>query len=227
MAFVVTTALALVLSELLGARGAALKVGIIGLLILALLSRNELKLLEHSLRILNKGAQHPMAALLIVTFAGAVLGAVLFGGSWLWTVHDYKTNPLPLPADKLPKTTNLVTVSPRRIKVSSKEWTRFDTVTVTNHEESPRYGLTFSLDPNTPDIEYEINGPITVALRYTDNSRSIPIQQIGPKASYVYQVKSRLKDGSKSSHAEIRFSVTDGTDEPQTPGVVFKGQPTR
>ncbi len=225
--FVVTTAFALVLSDWLGARRAAFIVGSFGLLSLPLLYANELKLSEHSLRILNKGAKHPMAALLIFTIAGGVLGAALFGASWLWTAHDYKTNPLPLPAEKLPKTSKLVTVSPGRINVSSKEWTRVDIVTITNHEESPRYGLTFATQPNTADIEYEIEGPTFPRVMYTDNSTDIPIPQIGPKASYVFQLKSRLKGGAKSSQGEITFSVTDGTDEPVVPGVMFKGQPTK
>jgi len=225
--FVVATALTLVLSDWLDARGGALIVGIIALLILALLYRQELKLQEQSLRFLKKGAQHPMAALLIVTSAGAVLGAALFASSWLWMVHDYKKNPPSTAGEKLPKTTKLVTVSPSRITVSSKEWARVDLVTITNHEENPRYGLTFELKPNTPDIDYEVNGPVTAVLEFTDNSKAIPILQIGPKASYAFQLKSRLRGGAKSSEAEIRFSVTDGTDEPLVPGVMVKGPPTK
>jgi len=220
MWFVVATAFAVVLTNWLGLTEAAIVVGIVGLLVLALLYREELKFAAASRWILDKGAQRPMPALISVALAGGIIGAVLFGGSWLWMIRDYRKNPPPPPSE--PADARIVTVSPRRILVRSKEWSRVDIVTITNHEEHPRYGVSFLVEPSTQEIEYDIEGPHNIRLGYTDGSTGIPIFQIGPKASYVFHVKSRLRSDAKSTQAEIRLSVTDGTDEPDQPGVMIK-----
>jgi hypothetical protein len=139
----------------------------------------------------------------VVRFSCAALvvaGLPALLGFWLWPLY--------------------ITVSPEEIQVGSKEWTRVDTVTVTNHQENPRYMVTFTATPVPPEIEYRLEGPMNFQLGYSDGSTDVPIYEIGPKASLSYQVRSKLKAGAKVSRATLRFEVTTGTEEPKLPGVV-------
>jgi hypothetical protein len=137
--------------------------------------------------------------------AGVLVVAIQLGlGYWLW-----------------PETMPAVTVSPQRIEVNSKGWIRVDTVTVTNHRENPRYTITFTIHPVPPEIEYEVEGPMMIKIAFTDGSTEIPIPQIGPKASLVYEVKSRLKGDAKTKDSILEFAVTEGMDEPEVPGVAI------
>lgn len=70
---------------------------IVGLLVLALLYRGELRLPQASQWILTRGAKHPMSTFLIIILIGGGLGASLFGGSWFWMIYEYKKNPPLLP----------------------------------------------------------------------------------------------------------------------------------
>ena len=75
----------------------AILVLIVGGLWLILLHRDKLQLANLSDRLLGWGVKNSMFAFLIVVLGGGLLGATLFGGSWLWMIHEYKKNPPPLP----------------------------------------------------------------------------------------------------------------------------------
>lgn len=75
----------------------AILVLIVGGLSLILLHRDKLQLANLSDRLLGWGVKNPLFAFLIVVLGGGLLGATLFGGSWLWMIHEYKKNPPLLP----------------------------------------------------------------------------------------------------------------------------------
>lgn len=112
-----------------------------------------------------------------------------------------------------------VTVSPKRLRVTSKEWQRVDVVTVTNHEENPRYDVVLAIEPSTPQVEYELSGSLAPGP-WTRQYR-LHITQVDPKASYKFEVRSKLRQDAKSTEGEICFSVTDGTEEPKVPNVMI------
>lgn len=71
---------------------------IIGIALLAILNRKELKLGVLSQKLINLGAKRPVQSFIVVSLCGAALGAILFGASWLYMIHDLKKNPPPLSA---------------------------------------------------------------------------------------------------------------------------------
>lgn len=78
-----------------------LSVMLIGSLLLVWLYKDQLGLPALSDQYLHKGIQAPVISFLVVALVGGLLGAILFGGSWLWMLYDYKKNPPALPRSRV------------------------------------------------------------------------------------------------------------------------------
>lgn len=98
--FVVTYAAVIV--ENLFSREVTIAVLVVGLLLLALFHREELKLPALSAMLLHKGKRHPVLSSLTATVIGGIFVAALFGGSWLYVIYDFKKNPPPSPPSPSP-----------------------------------------------------------------------------------------------------------------------------
>lgn len=122
-----------------------------------------------------------------------------------------------------------ITVSPETISVGSSEWSVYQEITVTNHEEAPRFGITLVVNPSNSAIDYSVepmgvprspirlgNDPANhivvdsgfMALRTTDGTENISINRIGPKESIVYRVKAKHPAGSAPGN--LSLSVNPG-----------------
>ncbi len=115
-----------------------------------------------------------------------------------------------------------VSISPMKILVPGGGWTRPSLVTVTNHEEAPRYNLQFQLQQSSADVEYGIEGPTSFSYSTTDGFDYYVIEQIGPKASHVFTIKSKTKSGNGGW---IALTVFPGEIEPGASGHMTKGDP--
>jgi hypothetical protein len=132
-----------------------------------------------------------------------------------------------------------ITVSPDTISVGSSEWGTYQEITVTNHQEEPRFGLTLAVKPSNPKIEYSVEptgeprSPIPLskdpsnyieldsgfmAVRTTDGIENISINRIGPKESIVYRVKAKLPTGE--SPGLLQLSIMPGNTT--TSGQIFR-----